>query len=168
MKTVIILAMHGSPPKDFPKGELAEFFRINSQIRQRKNISDIEREQYIFLEDKMRNWSRTAQNDPFHFASQELADLLSKESGYEVIVGYNEFCSPNLDEALQSAASKNSDKIVVVTSMMTRGGEHSEKDIPAEIEEFRKRCPQIEIVYAWPFDSLHVSRFLAEHISRFI
>ena len=160
--------MHGVPPKDFPKGELAEFFRLHSQFGQGKRISDADKDRYSILEYKLRNWPRNEQNDPFQNASQKLATSLTEESGYEVIVGYNEFCSPSLDEALQSAASKNSEKIIVATPMMTRGGEHAEKDIPVKIVEFRKRYPQIEIAYAWPFDTLHVARFLFDHISRFI
>ena len=115
----------------------------------------------------MRNWPRNEQNDPFHVASQELAAHLSEVSGYEVIVGYNEFCAPSFDEALQSAKNKGATKIIVATPMMTRGGEHAEKDIPAKIEEFSTRYPKIEIVYAWPFDTMQVARFLSEHISRF-
>lgn len=82
-------------------------------------------------------------------------------------MGYNEFCAPSLEEALQSAVDKGVTKIVVATPMMTRGGEHTEKDIPAKIKEFRKQYPKIEIVYAWPFDAVQVAQFLSEHISRF-
>lgn len=168
MKTVIILAMHGTPPRDFPRKELAEFFRLRSRVAE-VNGSNQESFQgrYSLLDTKMRNWPRNSRNDPFHTASQELATRLSEVTGYEVIVGYNEFCAPSLDEALQSAANKNANKIIVATPMMTRGGEHSEKDIPAKIDEFSKLHPQTTIVYAWPFDSTRVARFLSEHISRF-
>ncbi|MFP4642123.1 MAG: CbiX/SirB N-terminal domain-containing protein, partial [Dehalococcoidia bacterium] len=67
----------------------------------------------------------------------------------------------------QSAVDKGATKIIVATTMMTRGGEHAEKDIPARIDEFSKYNPQIEITYAWPFDTTQVARFLSEHISRF-
>ena len=167
MKIIIVLAMHGTPPRDFPREELAEFFRLHSHIGEDKSrVSGQDR--YSFLNNKMRNWPRTDQNDPFHAASQELAAHLSKVLGYEVVVGYNEFCAPSLEEALQSAADNDISKIIVATPMMTRGGEHSEKDIPVKIGEFRKRHPQIEITYAWPFDSVQVAKFLTEQISRFI
>ena len=166
MKAVIILVMHGVPPNDFLREELAEFFRLHSQVGKGAKPSPIQ-DRYELLDNKMRNWPRNEHNDPFYAASQELAANLSEVSGLEVIVGYNEFCAPSLDEALQSAVNENADKIIVATPMMTRGGEHAEKDIPAKIEEFSTRYPQIEITYAWPFDTLQVARFLSEHISRF-
>jgi len=168
MKTIIVLAMHGAPPRDFPRQELAEFFRLHSHAEEGKDSNQKSLEdRYFLLNTKMRNWPRNAQNDPFYIASQELAVHLSEASGCEVIVGYNDFCSLSLDEALQSAANKSADKIIVATPMMTRGGEHSEKDIPTKIDEFSKLYPQIEIAYAWPFDTTQVARFLSEHISRF-
>ena len=166
MKNVILLVMHGVPPKDFPREELAEFFRLHSQFGKGPKLATVQ-DRYDFLDNKMRNWPRSEQNDPFHAASQELAAQLSKVSGLEVIIGYNEFCAPSIDEALQSAVNKVPDKIIVATPMMTRGGEHAEKDIPAKIEEFSKRYPKVAITYAWPFDTVQVARFLSEQISRF-
>ena len=169
MKTVIVLAMHGTPPIDFPKQELAEFFRLHSSVAEvNSENQESFQKRYSLLDNKMRNWPRNEQNDPFHTASQEMAAHLSEVTGYEVIVGYNEFCAPSLDEALQSAANKNAGKIIVATPMMTRGGEHAEKDIPAELNEFSKLHPQITVVYAWPFDTTRVAQFISEHISRFI
>jgi hypothetical protein len=51
---------------------------------------------YTKLDARIRTWPRTAENDPFHAASQDLAAQLSQETGCEVIVGYNEFCAPDL------------------------------------------------------------------------
>lgn len=100
-------------------------------------------------------------------ASQDLAAKLSVVSGCEVIVGYNEFCSPSLDEALLAATDRNAQKILVATTMMTRGGDHSERDIPSRIEEFKRLHQDVEIIYAWPFDDDQVARFLNDHLSRF-
>jgi len=169
MKTTIVLVMHGTPPLDFPRQELAEFFRLHSAI-EGENIDNQEtlRERYFFLNSKMRNWPRNEQNDPFHAASLDLARHLVEVSGYEVIVGYNEFCAPSIDEALQTAVKQGATRIIVTTPMMTRGGEHAEKEIPAKINKFRESHPDIEIVYTWPFDTRNVAGFLFKHISRFI
>ncbi len=164
---MIVLAMHGSPPRDFPREDLSEFFRLHAQIQQ-ANSSAPEKDRYSFLNNKMVNWPRTKQNDPFHAASEELATHLNSILGHEVIVGYNEFCAPSFQQALQLAANRNATQIIVATPMMTRGGEHAEKDIPAQIEEFRKRHLNIEITYAWPFESTQIAKFLAEQISRFV
>ena len=168
MKTIIVLAMHGIPPNDYPKKELAEFLKLHSIVEDMgSSISQEIQCQHSLLDKKLRNWPRNKQNDPFQIASQELAAKLSKISGHKVIVGYNEFCSPSLDEALQSAAHHDANRIVVVTTMMTRGGAHSENDIPLRIKEFRKLYPDMDVVYAWPFDNDRVAHFLNEHISQF-
>ena len=160
--------MHGIPPNDFPKKELTEFFKLHSMIEGMGAATNPEvKSQYSVLDSKMRNWPRNEQNDPFHTASHKLAEKLHEISEHEVIVGYNEFCSPSINEALQSAANRNPNKIIIVTTMMTRGGDHSEKDIPERIVEFKKLYPEIEIVYAWPFNSNQVARFLNDHISQF-
>jgi sirohydrochlorin cobaltochelatase len=169
MKTVIVLAMHGMPPADFPGEELAEFFKLQAIIQAGKGgVSESMQVRYAFLDNKIRNWSRSDLNDPFHAASRDLAAHLGRESGCEVVVGYNEFCAPTIHEALQSAARKKTNKIIVVTQMMTRGGKHAEKDIPAAIDEFRKLHPKIEVIYAWPFDTAEVAKFLSDHISPFL
>ncbi len=168
MENIIILAMHGIVPNDYPKRELAEFFKLYAMVESMgSSVPAHIQSQYLILEKQMRNWPRNEQNDPFHMASCELATKLSKVSGQKVIVGYNEFCSPSLVEALVSAVQDNPDRIIVVTTMMTSGGDHSEKDIPLKINEFKKLYPNIEIVYAWPFDSDKVAHFLGEHISQF-
>jgi len=169
LRITVILAMHGIPPADFPRKELAEFFDLAGRIgrAEAQDLRSLE-DRYAYLDRKMRNWPRNKKNDPYQAASQELAEKISEASGLEVIVGYNEFCAPSLAEALQSAASGGADKMVVATPMMTRGGEHAEKDIPAAIGEFSKANPNIQIVYAWPFDTRGVARFLADHISRFV
>jgi len=51
--------------------------------------------------------------------------------------------------------------------MMTRGGEHAEKDIPDELETLRSSYPNLEIKYAWPFDPAEITRFLAGQVKRF-
>jgi sirohydrochlorin cobaltochelatase len=169
MKTTVILAMHGMPPVDFPGEELAEFFKLQSIIEAGKGGAQKSmRDRYAFLDNKIRNWLRNEQNDPFHAASRDLATHLSQESGCEVIVGYNEFCAPTIDEALQSAADKKATRIIVVTPMMTRGGKHAEGDIPAAIGKFRKLHPEVQVIYAWPFDTAEVAKFLSDRISPFV
>jgi sirohydrochlorin cobaltochelatase len=168
MKTVIVLVMHGMPPVDFPREELAEFFRLHSIIEAGEG-GDLRllQDRYASLADKVRNWPRNEQNDPFYAASGDLAAHLGQESGHEVIVGYNEFCAPTIEEALQLAADKNANKIIVATPMMTRGGNHAERDIPAAMDRFRKLHPEVQVIYTWPFDTGQVAKFLSDHISRF-
>ena len=107
-------------------------------------------------------------NDPFYAASQRLAAQLGQVTGTEVIVGFNEFCTPDLDEALDQAAARGAERVVVVTPMMTTGGEHAEADIPGAVAHARERHSGISFIYAWPFEVGEVARFLATQIERFV
>ena len=166
MSQVIVLAMHGAPPRDFPEREMAEFMGLHARL---EHASGPERaaldRRYAELDARMRAWPRTPHNDPFYVGTQELAGHLRRATGLEVIAGFNEFCAPSLDEALDRAA-QNAETVVVVTPMMTRGGEHSEVDIPAAIERARERHPRLAIRYAWPFETGAVAQFLAAQIAR--
>jgi sirohydrochlorin cobaltochelatase len=167
MKTIIVLVMHGAPPNDFPRHELGEFMALYSRMKRETGHSTPPNVQYQELEEKLKNWPRTKQNDPFFAASEELASELSRVSGDPVITGYNEFCAPDVTTALERAAEGGAEKIVVVTPMMTRGGEHAEKEIPELVADFQRAHPQIKTIYAWPYDTQHVALLLKEQINRY-
>jgi sirohydrochlorin cobaltochelatase len=164
---VIVLAMHGAPPLDFPKDELAEFFSLHARLGHAGGAPENLRRRYAELEARMRGWPRTTDNDPFHAGSMELAEHLRRESGLVVIVGFNEFCSPSLTESLAQAAGA-AQKILVITPMMTRGGEHSAVDIPEAIRAAQQKHPGKEFVYVWPFPTRDIARFLSVQISRYL
>jgi sirohydrochlorin cobaltochelatase len=166
---VVVLGMHGSPPLDFPRDELTEFMRFQASLEHGSGPTDnAQKRRGDELEAKMRAWPRTGQNDPFYSGSQELARQLRQESGFEVIVGFNEFCAPTLDEALERAAARKAGKVIVVTPMMTRGGEHSAVDIPEAIRRAQQKFPSQKIIYAWPFPVDDIARFLSSQIARFL
>ena len=166
MKAIIVLVMHGVPPNNFPERELAELFSLHVQV---KGVAGVERvaleRRYLELDAKMRAWPRTAKNDPFYAGSQELAAHLSEATGCEVILGFNEFCAPSLDDALSHAIARKAEKVIVVTPMMTRGGEHAEVDISAAVKTAQAQHPEIPIMYAWPFRVSDVASFLAAQIA---
>jgi sirohydrochlorin cobaltochelatase len=168
-KAVIVLAMHGAPPLDFPRPELAEFFGLEAKTGHGRagECRDASRLRFQELETKMRAWPRTPQNDPFYAGSLDLAKHLRRASGLEVVVGFNEFCAPPLDEAFDRAA-RAARTIVVVTPMMTRGGEHSAVDIPEAIRRAGAKYPAVRFVYAWPFATEDIARFLASQVTRFL
>jgi sirohydrochlorin cobaltochelatase len=165
VKTIIVLAMHGMPPSDFPREETAEAFKLHAQLEQVQGAARNALEaRYTAITARMRAWPRNAQNDPFAVASEELALALRHAVGHPVIAAYNEFCGPSLDEAFDLAAARGAEQIVVVTPMMTRGGEHSEVDIPAAIARGQARYPGVPFRYAWPFDVAAVAGFLAAQV----
>ena len=168
MKSVIVLAMHGSPPRDFPRAELAEFMSLHGRMEASPvSHGPALESRYEELEKKMRDWPRSRQNDPFFASSQEIATALERAGKRDVFLGFNEFCAPSLDDALERAASSGAARVFVVTAMMTRGGEHSEKDIVEAVKKAQERHPEVKIVYAWPFETSEVVEFLAAHIKRF-
>ena len=168
MDRVIVLVMHGAPPRDFPRQETGEFFSLATRLRQATGPERAALElRHAELEAKMRSWPRTPQNDPFHAASAEMANQLALASGDEVILGFGEFCGPTIDEALDKAAKLRPNQVVVITPMMTRGGEHSESDIPAAVKRAEERNSGIRFTYVWPYPTADVARFLSEQIDRF-
>ena len=168
MKSVIVLAMHGSPPRDFPRADLAEFMALHARLEASAvSHSPALESRYEELEQKLRDWPRNPQNDPFFASSQEIAAELGRICKSDVFLGFNEFCAPNLDEALEHATSSSAARIFVVTPMMTRGGEHSEKDIAHAVKKAQEKHPDVRFVYAWPFETSEVARFLASQIKKF-
>lgn len=169
MKTTILLVMHGIPPSDFPDDERNEFFGLSGRLRRAMgNELNTLLERQKHLEEKMRNWPRTMENDPFHAASLELAGHLSEVSGDEVIVAFNEFCAPDVRTALKQVIKNGAERIVVVSTMMTKGGGHAEVEIGECVQQEKKEHPEVEIIYAWPYESREVAKFINQHIIRFL
>lgn len=166
---VIVLVMHGSIPSDFSKAELGEYFDMPRRLReadpsQREALAARNAE----LGARLRAWPRTAENDPYWQGSNELAQALAARAGVEVLVAFNEFCRPTIGEAIDAACAAGASQVVVTTVMLTRGGEHAEKEIPEEVEAARERHPGVEIVYAWPFRTTDIARFLSDGVAGFL
>ncbi len=165
----IVLAMHGATPNDFPEEARVAYFHLRAKLKS-STLPDRAsvQMQHDILDKKIRDWPRTAQNDPFYVGSQALADALRRAAGCPVLVGFNEFCAPDLDEALEQAAALPHPTIIVVTPMMTVGGGHAEGDMPEAIRRVQARHPHRQIHYAWPFPTAEIARFLAEQVKPFV
>ena len=163
-KSIIVLAMHGEPPNDFPKDEFARFFALHARLHYAEGGDGDLQHRYADLDAKMRGWPRTAENDPFYAASQEMAKQLREATGLEVVVGFNQFCGPSVAQAIEEAVGRKAENVIVITPMMTPGGIHAEIQIPATVTRARERYPDISIRYAWPFDLFEVAQFLAKRI----
>src|SRR5512133_1965122 len=163
----IVLAMHGAPPKDIPAPAMREFHGLHARLEHGDaNVSDALKHRAEMLERKMRAWPRDAGNDPFWAASQEIGRHLAEMTGSRVVVGFNEFCGPGLDDALAAAAEGKPGLVVVITPMLTRGGGHAEADIPAAIARAQAAFADVPFVYAWPHDMRDVARFLADRLQK--
>jgi sirohydrochlorin cobaltochelatase len=165
---LVVLAMHGAPPRDFPERELAEFMALHARVEHAEAgaVPPPVRARAEELERRVRDWPRTPANDPFWAASHELGRLLEARVGTPVLVGFNEFCAPDLETVFRAAAGRGPGRVVVVTPMLTRGGEHAEADIPAAIARARAAHPGVTFVYAWPYEADAVAGFLAGQVSR--
>ncbi len=160
--------MHGVPPRDFPRREIAELMALQGRL-EHGAVPPPERPaaeaRFAELDARVRAWPRSAENDTFFVASQELAAELARATGNEVVLGFNEFCAPDVPAALDRAAA-GAERVVVITPMLTPGGEHAEVEIPAQVQDARTRHPGVEFVYAWPYAMADVAAFLARRIAK--
>lgn len=115
------------------------------------------------LEARLLNWPRSDANDPFWAATHELGRLIAGETGHEVLIGFNEFCAPSVAEALDHAAARASE-VIVLTPMLTRGGAHAETDIPTAIAHAQERHGRVRFRYVWPIPPPEIARFLAAQL----
>jgi len=160
-RVIIVLAMHGVPPRDFPCQELREYFELSFKAEYSPfSLSEPEIGRLTELERKMRLWPRTEKNDPFYFGSLRISQALASLAGCEVILGFNEFCAPSIEEALEEACRRKAETVLVLTPMLTPGGEHAAREIPEAIEKTKAHHPGIRIFYAWPYEPEEIARFL--------
>ncbi len=159
MKKYTILVGHGAVPKDAPKSLVEEFKRLEKTSPGSPELKEVDR--------KLRAWPRTPQTDPYKEGLEKIAKSLQKQMpDHSVLEAYNEFCSPSLEESLEFAARQGADSITVIPTMFTRGGVHSETEIPDIIKKFSKERPKISTNYVWPFDLETIAKMLAEEINR--
>ena len=169
MNIIIVIAMQGTPPRDFPSSEVAELFTLHTQLEHTYNSKpEPLKRRYTELDKKIRNWPRTEHSDPIVATSHNLSVFIKQVTGYEVIVAFSEYISPSVGEALDLAIRKGADKVIVTSTIMACTGADSEMEIAIAIERAQARHIGIPIVYAWPFEISEVTRFLTAHLSRFI
>ncbi len=161
-----MLVGHGSPPKEISYDKLSKYLRLEKMAEE----GDKEAEALLIQLDKeIRSYPRTPENDPYFYAHLELVDELKKNPIFtEVIPAFNEFCDPSVEEAIERVSSLNPELVLVVPTMVTRGGKHVEDDIPSKIKRITERLRNTKVVYAWPFEKALLIDFLSRHIERFI
>ncbi len=161
----VILVGHGGLPKDCPQELVARFKRLEAG-RRKKGLPPSAEE--IEADRAIRTWPRTQETDPYQAGLESLADHLRLYmNDTKLAVAYNEFCAPSLAEAAEDLIASGVNRIIVVTTMLTPGGSHSEVEIPEEVESLHLRFPDVQIRYAWPFDLNKVAVMLWSHIEKF-
>jgi sirohydrochlorin cobaltochelatase len=160
-KRAVLIVAHGSPARDTPMELRRELRRLHA--KQDKSPDELEREREVELE--IRRWPRTGDNDPYHRGTETLAKELSILLGdTPVVAAYNEFCTPDVDEAVANLVAQGVRRVEVLSTMVTPGGGHSERDIPGALEACRAKFPDVEFEYRWPYDLKLVAQLLAKHL----
>ena len=164
-KKAVILVGHGGLPSDMPSEMVEKFMRVHKgRIKAGGPITEHE----IQLDTAIRKWERTPENDPYKTGLESLASHMEPMlEGHILKTAYNEFCYPAIEDAVEELASENISKIIIITTMITRGGSHSEKEIPEELQVLCSKHPNIDIQYAWPFSMDAFALFLTTHIKEF-
>ena len=164
-KLAVILIGHGGLPSDIPKEVVEDFKKVHKhRIQTGTPITSKEKE----LESAIRNWTRSPATDPYKYGLEKLAAHLAPQlEDYILMTAYNEFCYPSIEQAADVLAEKGVTQVILVTTMITPGGSHSEKEIPEEVEALRLKYPNVNYQYAWPYDLGIFSNLLADHIINF-
>jgi sirohydrochlorin cobaltochelatase len=162
--TVIVLVGHGGVPRDFPRDKVRRLMQLEAQ-RQAHALPVGEEE--AALDRELRDHPRTPETDPYKFGLEQLAAALRMRLRAQLLVAYNEFCAPSVPEAVDAAVMHGAREVVLVSSMMTPGGSHSEEEIPELVRELRIKHHDVSIRYAWPFDMSALAGFMVEHLARF-
>ena len=161
-KSAVILVGHGGLPSDLPSGIVEKFMRLHkSRVKAGTEITSEE----IELDNTIRRWERSPETDPYKSGLEDLAVHMEPLlKNFILKTAYNEFCYPTIEDAIEELASKSVSKIILVSTMITRGGSHSEQEIPEELEALRKKFKDMEIQYAWPFDIDTFALFMSTHV----
>ena len=188
MRTVIVLALRGAGPADFPQAEMGELLEQHAQLEQAAGPGRAWFERRpADLETCVRAGSRSAGNDPFHVVAHDLGDQLSRVTGCEVVVGFDHFGVPSLEDALEQAAI-SAKQVFVITptspalpaqrtaglgglrakrgASVNRTSQFSKVELPRAIRSAQARHFDTPIVYLWGFDVSDLAAFLAGPMER--
>ena len=164
-KEAVVLIGHGGTASDTPRALVAELKRLEAERQARRERAMSARE--AELDRQVRWWPRTPETDPYQSGVEEIARALApKLGGRKLVTAYNEFCAPSVEDAIEGLAAEGCGRILLVSTMFTRGGIHAERDIPDLLVEAKKKHPGLSVEYAWPFDADFIAEFLAGQLAR--
>jgi len=169
--TALVLVGHGAPATDTPRELVSRLKQLEGQRRARKLPPS---EEEIALDKKVREWPRTPENDPYRVGVELLASALrdavaaSALAIDRVLVAYNELCAPSLEDVVRALARDGVRRVVIVPTMLTRGGVHSEVEIPETIASLEAELPDLTIAFAWPFPEAEIAALLLQVVRRSI
>lgn len=159
----VVLIGHGAPATDCPRELVGELMSLEWRRQRADDARLVQRAEE--LDGMIRRWPRTGANDPYQAGLERIASALQPRLSPALFaVGYNEFCSPSIGEAIAQVISRGATRVFVIPSMLTPGGLHAEHDIPLALEAARRAHPGVAVAYLWPFDPERVAGLLAEQV----
>jgi len=164
----VVLAAHGAPATDYPRLRvgLLMMLEFSGKLAERLPPLRAWRER---LATQAATWPRTAENDPYKAAVDRLAAHLGQRLGCPVLAAFNEFCTPPISQAIDSAIAGGASQVVVVPTMLVRGNQHTELEILEAVVHSRHLHPGVLIHYAWPIEESLLVSLLAgvvtQHLS---
>jgi sirohydrochlorin cobaltochelatase len=164
-KDAVILIGHGGTATDMPRALVAELKRLEGERQARREAKMSPRE--AELDKQVREWPRTPETDPYKYGVEEIARALAPRlGGRRLVVAYNEFCAPSVEDALDALVKEGFTRVSLISTMFTRGGVHAECEIPGLVLAARRKHPEVTVEYAWPFDADFIAEFLAAQLAR--
>lgn len=163
----VVLIGHGAPATDCPPQLIGELMSLEWRAHAPPSSAPALAQRAATLDAQIRDWPRHGGNDPYKAGLERLGDVLRPLLPTELfVIGYNEFCRPSIPEAIDDVIRRGATRVVVLPTMMTPGGVHSEQDIPRALEAVRRTHPHVTIEYLWPFDLQQVAALLAAQVRR--
>ena len=160
-KIGVVLVGHGVPATDCPARLVGELMALewSGGVGQPQRIAQ--------LDAQIRDCPLHEGNDPYKEGFERLAAVLRPLLPVGLfVVAYNEFCRPSVPEGIEELIRQGAIRVLVVPTMMTPGGVHSEVDIPRAIRQVQEKYPDVSIEYLWPFDLKQVAALLASQVKR--
>jgi sirohydrochlorin cobaltochelatase len=148
--TAVVLAAHGAPPTDYPRMRVGVLIVLESSPRRLRRLPFMRR-WHDRLASEVCGWPRTRVTDPYKAAVDDLAEGIATRLGFRVLPGYNEFCAPAVDEAIELVIDAGATTVLVLPTMLLGGNSHTESEIRTAVSEAHRRHPDLRIEYAWPF-----------------
>ena len=163
----VVLIGHGAPATDCPPRLIGELMGLEWGDSAAGHSDGSLTGRAAQLDAQIRNWPRRPDNDPYQAGLERLAQALRPLlPTSRFAIGYNEFCRPSIAEAIEQVIAQGATRILVLPTMLTPGGVHSEVDIPRALEAVRRAHPDRTIEYLWPYDLQQVAGLLASHVER--
>ena len=164
----VVLIGHGAPATDCPPRLVGELMSLEWRDHNGGHShAHGSHSRAAELDAEIRNWPRHAGNDPYKAGLERVAQALRPLLPTPLLaVGYNEFCRPSIAEAVAQVINEGAARVLVLPTMLTPGGVHSERDIPRVLDAVRAAHPAVPIEYLWPFDLHAIATLLAEHVQQ--